>query len=243
MPPPAKLRTLAEGLFEVPNVAKPAPGVHFPGRMIVARLADGGLWLCSPVPIDDTLAAELAALGPVRHIVGPNYFHHLYLAQAIARYPEATVWAPVALQRKRPDIAFHDEPLGDEAPAAWKADFDQAQICGTKPQEVVFLHRMTRTLIVTDLIFNLHEVTGLFTGLVLRMAGAYRKPAQSRLWRMMTKDRDAARACVQRILSWDFDRVVMAHGRIVEGPDAKRTLTEGVWWMLGEPKPAALPAP
>ena len=53
-------------------------GIHFPGRMTVIRLKSGGLWLHSPVPIDDELAAQLAELGPVEHLVGPNLFHHVH---------------------------------------------------------------------------------------------------------------------------------------------------------------------
>ena len=50
--------------------------------MAVLRLRDGSLLVHSPVELDDALAEALARLGPVRHIVSPNYEHVKYAAQA-----------------------------------------------------------------------------------------------------------------------------------------------------------------
>ena len=50
--------------------------------MAVLRLSDGSVWVHSPVELDDTLAAALDELGPVKHIVSPNYEHTKYARQA-----------------------------------------------------------------------------------------------------------------------------------------------------------------
>lgn len=43
------------------------------GRQIVAvRLPGGGLWIHSPVPMTPELRTDLATLGEVRHVIGPN---------------------------------------------------------------------------------------------------------------------------------------------------------------------------
>ena len=49
--------------------------------MAVLRLSDGSLWVHSPVSLDDDLAAALAELGEVKHIVTPNYEHTKYAQQ------------------------------------------------------------------------------------------------------------------------------------------------------------------
>ena len=49
--------------------------------MAVLRLSDGSLWVHSPVCLDDDLAAALAELGKVKHIVTPNYEHTKYAQQ------------------------------------------------------------------------------------------------------------------------------------------------------------------
>lgn len=45
------------------------------GRMAVVKLADGSLWIHSPVELDASLRQALEELGPVGHIVSPNYEH------------------------------------------------------------------------------------------------------------------------------------------------------------------------
>jgi len=53
-------------------------GFDYPTRMVIVRLADGGLWLWSPVEKTAALEQEVRALGPVRHIVSPNSLHYLF---------------------------------------------------------------------------------------------------------------------------------------------------------------------
>ena len=69
--------------------------------------------------------------------------------------------------------------------------------------------------------------------MVLWMAGVNKgKLAQSRLWRSLTKDRAAAGRSVEKMLEWEFERVVLAHGDFVEGNDARERTRRALWWML-----------
>ncbi len=206
--------------------------VHFRGRMTVVRRPGGGLVLHSVNPIDDALAAELAALGPVEHIIAPNLLHHVHLAPAIARYPDATVWGAPGLSKKRADVSF-DAVVSSDAP--WSDALTPRLVEGIPwANETVFLHAASRSLLVTDLVFNIHEPKGWVAPLVLRLAGAYRKFAQSRLLRSQIKDADAASASVLSVLEWDFERVIMAHGRIVEA-NAKQQLRDALAPMIRQP--------
>ena len=104
--------------------------------------------------------------------------------------------------------------------------------------EVAFLHRPSKTLVVTDLVFNVHGARGL-SPLVFRMVGAWKKLAQSRLFRSQVKDREAFAAAGRQILDWDFDAVLMAHGEPVTGVDAngrdpKQRLRAALSWMVLE---------
>ena len=216
------------------------PGrVHFDLRMMVIRLPDGSLLLHSPIAIDDELAAAIAELGRVGHIVAPCGFHHLFVAAAAERYPDARTYASPAVLAKRPGLTVH-ETLTDQAPDAWREVIDQTIVRGApKIDEVVFFHRPSRTLIVTDLVFHMLRRRGWGTRLLFRLVGVSGRLAQSRVWRLFTRDRAAAGASVKHILGWDFDRLVMAHGEIVEqgGRDA---LEAALWWMLGTaPRQAA----
>jgi hypothetical protein len=49
--------------------------------------------------------------------------------------------------------------------------------------------------------------------------------------RFLVRDRDRCRASLRRILDWPFDRVVVAHGTVVESGGRER-LTDGYSWLL-----------
>jgi len=98
-------------------------GFPYPTRMIVVRLADGSLWVCSPIALSPPLAEAVNALGPVRHLVSPNKIHHLFLGQWAQVWPDAKLYASPGLARRRPDLKFARE-LGDEPDPAWATDID-----------------------------------------------------------------------------------------------------------------------
>lgn len=186
-------------------------------RMTVVRLSDGTLWLCSPVAIDDELAATLDALGPVAHLIGPNRFHHLQLGPAHARYPSASLHLAPGLDSKRPDL-LPASTLSNEPPAPWRADLDQRVLDGVPTfNEVAFLHRRSRTLILTDHLFHLDDSHPPSTRVVGAMLGVRRAPGfplDARL--LFVRDREALARSIAELLTWDFDRIIVTHGRIVE---------------------------
>jgi hypothetical protein len=87
-------------------------GMHLGHRMTVARLPDRSLWLHSPIAYSPALAAELAALGPVAHVVAPNGVHDTYLEGWFAAYPKARFHGARGFAKFRPDLKFTDT-LGD----------------------------------------------------------------------------------------------------------------------------------
>ncbi len=227
------LRTIVEDQIWVAEDDLFMPGgVHFPVRMTIVRLEDGTLWIHSPIKISDALAGELAALGEVKWLVAPNCFHHLYAGAAKERYPDAKLLAPGGLHKKRQDLSF-DGVLSNKESHPWPAEFEVHKVGGVPGlQEVVFLHKATRTLIVTDLVFNIHETKNLRSVFVFKfIANAWKRVAQSNLIRFATKDKAAAGASAHTIMAWDFERLMMAHGQIVE-TDAKGELRKGLARML-----------
>lgn len=224
------LRALDRDLWCLDADLRVQAGFHLPVRMTVIRLADGGLWLHSPIAIDDATAAELDALGPVRHIVAPSLLHHLFAGAAHERWPAAQLHAPASLGVKRPALTI-GRPLAEDG--RWPEITIMAIAGAPKIDEHVFLHRPSGTLIVTDLLFNVHEVPGLLSPLILRLVGAWKRLAQSRIWRSMVKDRAAASASAGRVMAQEFHRLVPAHGRILEGADTRERVGAALRWMLG----------
>jgi len=206
-------------------------GLEVGTRMTVIRLADGSLLLHSPIALDAEVRRELDALGPVRFAVAPNRVHHLYAGKVADAYPEARLWIGPGLERKRPDLKYV-AILGDEAPVEWRGQVDQVFFRGRPYEnEVVFCHRASRTLILCDLAFNFGPNAAAPTRFLMRLLRSYGYFGPSKLDPLLIRDRPAARACLERILAWDFDRVIVAHGDVLES-GGREALRRGYAWLL-----------
>lgn len=225
------MRQLAEDLWVVERPLR-FGGLPLGTRMTVVRLPDGGLFLHSPVALDDALRDALLAVGTPRWAVAPNRFHHLYIGQYRDAFPEIELFAAPGLPEKRPDLRF-DAVLADGAPPAWAEHLDVECFAGLPmTNEVVFHHRASRTLLLCDLAFNLGREAPLVTRLAFRVIGGYGRLAPTLLEKVMIRDREAARASMERILAWDFDRVVVTHGEVLE-TGGREALRAGYRWLLG----------
>jgi hypothetical protein len=200
-------------------------GVEMGTRMSVCRLSDGDLWVHSPLKLDRELRAALDSLGQVRHVVSPNKLHHLFMDYYAVAYPYARIYASPGLARKRPDLPFH-ATLQDRPEPEWGRYLDQMIFRGNAfMEEVIFLHRQSRTLILADLLESAHPDSPPLMRLFGRLFGIYEKPGPPLDMKLLFRDRAAARASLERVLSWDFDRISLAHGHLIE-TDGKRILRE-----------------
>lgn len=215
-----RLTAYADGAVYVTEYPFRYCGIIFTARMTIVQLADGGLWLHSPGIIDDALKAEIDALGPVRFLIGPGTYHWLHLGRARELFPDAEVHICPGIERKDHMIKF-DWFLGDLAPAAWAGQIDQVLVRGTRfIWEVAFFHRASKTLILTDLVENIGDSTP-GVGLPLRfwfkcVFRMWNKARPAPEYQVGWKNRKAARESLDRILAWDFDRVVIAHGDLID---------------------------
>lgn len=230
MPRARPLRPLAENIW-VAERRQAFYGLEVGTRMTVIRLASGRLLLHSPIALDPALRGELDALGPVSYVVAPNRVHHLYAGDVAKAYAQARLWIAPGLERKRPDLVF-EAILGDDEPAEWRGEVLQTFFRGRPYEnEVVFLHRASRTLILCDLAFNFGPSAAAPTRLLMKLIRSYGHFGPSKLDPWLIRDRDAARQSLERILTWDFDRVVVAHGDILES-GGHAALRQGYAWLL-----------
>ncbi|MBR8342444.1 DUF4336 domain-containing protein [Burkholderia ambifaria] len=204
-------------------------GLHVGARMTVVRLSSGRLLLHSPVPLADPLRTEIDALGEVGHIVCPNLFHHTYAAAAVAAYPQALLHGPLALQAKRKDLRF-DAVLTDAPHPEWGDDFALLTIEGCLLRETVFYHRASRTLIACDLVENFRQSPHWLTRNYLRAGGILGRVGWHPLLRVVYRDRRVARACIDRLLEWPFERVALAHGDPLT-ENARDAVRQGMAWL------------
>jgi len=183
--------------------------------MTVAKLPDGGLWVHSPIPLTPELAAEIDALGPVRHLIAPNLFHHMWIKEWSDRYPEAERYGPKSLAKKRPDLRGL-LPLPEEVDHPWGDDIMAVPLDGIPAiDEVMFVHHPSATAILTDAVFFVPEPQGVLTKLYIGMCGCREKASPSVLMRMFIKDLDAARASIRKVVSTGPERIALCHNHPV----------------------------
>lgn len=205
-------------------------GLPVGARMTVIRLSGGRLLLHSPLPLDAPLRAQLDALGRVAYAVAPNRVHHLYAGDVVRAYPEARLWVAPGLPEKRPDLVY-EAVLGDEAPPEWRGELEQTFFRGRPYEnEVAFFHPASRTLLLCDLAFNFGPRDALPTRLLMKLLRSYGRLGPSRLDPLLIRDRAAARASLERILAWDFDRVIVAHGDVQES-GGHPLIRDGYAWL------------
>ena len=213
-------------------------GVEIGTRMTVVRLSNNDLVLISPIALDEQHRHLLDELGTVRHIIAPNLFHHLYVKPAQTLYPNATTWGVAGLADKCPDLKI-DALVNQAGSFSNELNYLPFQgFCSILPQgivlanETVFFHRSSHTLILTDTAFNFDQSYSLITQLAVRTLGSYNSLRPTRLEKWGTRDKDTVAASVKGVLEWDFDRVIPAHGSLVE-TDGKDAFKAGYEWFLG----------
>ena len=226
------LRELVPGLVWIKEHPVRLAGAQLLTRMTVLRL-EGGLCLHSPVELDAPTRAAIERLGEVRAIIAPSTFHHLFVAGAQRAFPAARTYAAPGLAAKRKDLQF-DEVLGDEAPALWSGQMDQVVLGNRVMREVELLHRASRTLVAVDLVENFRDETpGTNRALRfwMRLLGMWGRPRPAPELRLFTRDRKATRVALERVLAWDFDRAVIAHGELLDR-QPHEAIREAWRWVL-----------
>lgn len=202
------------------------PGVTLPLRSMLVVTGEQEEILISPVCTPE----EALQVGAPLTLVSPSTFHHRHhrhaghhrnFAAAIERYRPLAVWGPPGLAEDLREFDALDlvGPVRVFGIDAWPYS-DQLEFVviegGPQHDEVVFFHRASRTIYTADLCFNIHEPAGLLAPLVFRWMGIYGRFAIPKMWHRWVTDRAAFARSVDQILGWDFDRIVVAHGDVVD---------------------------
>ncbi|MEM1023423.1 MAG: hypothetical protein AAF627_05180 [Myxococcota bacterium] len=230
------MEQIAEDVWGVHDSLWMAGGsIHFSLRTTIWR-DDRGLVIHSPVR-PGPWVEEVKKLGEVYAIMAPNLLHHLFVRPVQELFPEATLYGPLGLEAKRKNLRFDRLLEGGED--VFGSGVEIHKVAGApKIEELVVYHGPSRTLIVTDLLFNMTEPQGWLTPWIMRMVGTYKRPAQSRLFKLMSEDKAAQARSLEPILALPFQRIVMAHGEVIQG-DAE-TLAKAIGYR--PQRPAALNA-
>jgi hypothetical protein len=229
-----EIHKFAKDIWLVEGPIVPDTGVLFTTRMTIVRLSSGSIWISSPVPVSFATLKWISELGDVRYLVAATPRHVWRLASWHTLFPEAELWAshPTLFTLQKGQLAFTGY-LSDTPVDAWSVDFDQLEFKGNPfLSEVLFFHRSTHTVMLDDLIQRNPPPQGnaLATAL-LKLEGAQEPDGVVGLdMRMTFVNRNLARESLDKLLSWDFDKLIIAHGACFES-DAKRYVKKAFRWL------------
>jgi hypothetical protein len=193
-------------------------GARVNARTTVIRLRSGAVLIHSPCPLDAALIAEITALGPVAAIIAPGNFHWLHVRACQQAFPDAKTFVCPGVEKRAKGLAF-DEVLGDAAPPLWANELSQVELQGTRVmREVAFFHHASKTLILVDLVENITSATAGTNWMLratFRAIGMWNRPRPAPEYRFAWGDKTRVREGLNRILAWDFDRVILSHGDLI----------------------------
>ena len=193
-------------------------GARFNARMTVIKLKGGKILIHSPCTFDAALAAEVSALGDVAAIIAPGNFHWLHVRSCQQALPRAQTYVCPGVERRAKDLRFAFV-LEDEPPSLWHDEMSQVVVRGSRlMREVAFLHRASRTLILVDLVENFTPATrgtNWLSRIAFRAIGMWNRPGPAPEYRLAWGDKALVRDGMARILAWDFEQVILAHGDVI----------------------------
>ena len=209
-------------------------GIMFTTRMTIVKLADDSCWVESPVPVSFDTLKSITELGPVRYIIAATPRHVWRLDGWHTLFPEAQVWTArtTSFTLKKGNLPITGI-LADTPDRGWADDFDQLAFKGSSSiEEVLFFHRQSHTVILDDLIQTHTIMKGKpFLNALLKLSDAIDPHGGVGIdMRLTFTNRGLARRSLERLLAWDFDKLIIAHGPCVE-KDAKPFVERAFRWL------------
>ena len=218
--PHGKLTAVEDNIRTVTGIAK-MPFGEIPRRMTVVRLKDGRLVIYSAVALDEDQMRALETFGAPAFLIVPGDHHRLDAKIWKERYPQMRVIAPCGACAKA------EETVGVDATDADFGDPDVkfVTVPGTRGHEAALEVRSTGrlTLVLNDIVANIRDAPGGFTGWLWRMMGFAGDTPQIPLPEKLTILDDKA-ALAAQLRAWAADpalkRILVAHGDPIEADPA-----------------------
>jgi hypothetical protein len=210
---PVALSSVAENLWMLVYPLKML-GADLRRNVTVIRLRSGKLVIHSTAPFSAEDVAAIRALGEPGWVLDGVLRHDTFAEDGRAAFPEIPYLAPEGFAEL---AGFPTSPIAPP-PTEWGEELLALEIQGAPSlRDNALLHVPSRTLILTELVFNFGDDEPIWTELMLRVAvGGEHHPGMARPVKASVKDEDAFKASMAAILAWDFERVIVGHGDVIE---------------------------
>ncbi|MGQ4659154.1 DUF4336 domain-containing protein [Lysobacter sp. F6437] len=238
-PPLNTLKPVADDVWIVdgPTIefGMPWPKMPFPTRMTVIRLGND-LFIHSPTPLTRDLMTEVETIGTPRWIIGPNRIHYWWIPEWREVFPDTRVYlAPRIREQADGRIDFSTAELERDSGYPWDAAIATLPVTGNFMTEVEFFHHASRTLVLTDFIENFEpgKLDAWWMRWLTKFGGVQdpdgQMPRDMRL--TYSKQKPQLKAAVERMIAWNPERVILAHGRWYP-TDGTTELRRAFRWLL-----------
>ncbi|KAK0217159.1 hypothetical protein IW262DRAFT_1449561 [Armillaria fumosa] len=208
--------------------------IPFGGRSTAIKLTSGDVWVLASTPLTQDTKETIDKLGPVKWIVAGDAEHHFFLAEYKKAYADAKLVVVERLFKKKKDEGLDIAGAYGVDPPETEYGFE-SEVCvstvlaselysyfpGFQNQDVAFYHAASKSLIVADLIFNLpgtEQYSKSKSSSKVPIVGKISPPGlvlKSLLW-SLGKDKEAMRRDIKVVSEWDFSRIIMCHGDVIE---------------------------
>lgn len=222
--PHGPLEDLGDGVWTVAGEITMPLG-HFPRRMTVVVLQGGRVAIWSAVPLNQTGMAKIDGLGTVSFLIVPGVGHRLDIKAWKKRYPHAKVLCGSGAR----DAVLEAVPVDATTNVLGDPTVDFHEVPGVEGKEVALLIRRAggTTLVVNDIIANVHHPNGIGAKVMARLMGFGVKEPQMP-WvgeKMFVKDKAAiANAMRGWAAEPGLKRIVVSHGDVIT-EDCRGVLT------------------
>lgn len=223
---PFKLKNVSDGIWQADGDIIKFMRMAFSIRMFIVQLDSKDFWLFSPIQPNPKLVEQVKQLVGDRkllYIVYGNSIHHIYAEDWMKLFPEAKLGGTKELitkmDKNKRNLSF-DFDINNENRMPWQDEIDHFLIdCNKFIEEVVFYHRKSKSLIITDIIQN-HDVDcpGYNKKFIYRWVGISKTngggiPSDYKMgfkWPFGNKQK--AKETLRKALVWEFDKILITHG-------------------------------
>lgn len=189
-------------------------GLNLGRRVTLLPISGKRLVVHSTAPFSDNHLRAMERLGRPAFLLDATTMHDTFSRDAREILPNAEYFVPEGFPKKGAGPTAR--PLS-EINASTGSEIQTERLEGMRfLTEYACFHPASRTLILGDLLFNLDQSSGYTKWAMRNLLGVKEWPAIDRPVRMAVKDKEAFVSSLQRILAWDFDRIIVAHGSPIE---------------------------
>jgi hypothetical protein len=205
---------LAEDLFVVQGCVKPNAMARFTRNMTIVR-ENGKLTLINPVRVDEAGLASLETLGDIAHVLRLGPMHGMDDVFYVDRY-NAEFWSFGGGITYTVPVISHTLTETGELPFSDASLFAFDHMIET--EGAILLERSSNILLTCDAIQSYATPphtphTNWFTRLAMPLIGLPRRTLIGPIWiKLLVKDRAGIKAEFERLLEFDFDQLLAAHG-------------------------------